>query len=135
MSRRYGCRTKEKTTLDEGQALALCENLNRGLAFTRAARYGKTYLGAALAQVILASQSKATQKPILTVCMTNHALDSFLEDLLKDGITKVARLGGGSKEDWTKSHLLRGLSSKMKLTQIELNNLRSRRLRLECRFC
>lgn len=127
---------REKTTLDEGQAIALCENLNRGLAFTQGPPgTGKTYLGAALAQVILASQSKATQKPILTVCMTNHALDSFLEDLLKDGITKVARLGGGSKEDWTKSHLLRGLSSKMKLTQIELNNLRSRRLRLECRFC
>ncbi|KAI9870942.1 MAG: hypothetical protein M1830_003607 [Pleopsidium flavum] len=122
----------QRTTLDEGQAVALCENLNRGLAFTQGPPgTGKTYLGAALAQVILASQSKATPKPILTVCMTNHALDSFLEDLIKDGITKVARLGGGSKEEWTKSHLLRGLSSKMKLTQIERNNIRSGRVRLE----
>lgn len=126
---------REKTTLDDGQAVALCENLNRGLAFTQGPPgTGKTYLGAALAQVILASQSKATPRPILTVCMTNHALDSFLQDLLKDGITKIVRLGGGSKEDWTKSHSLRSLSSKLKLTQIELSSLRTSRLRLECKF-
>lgn len=124
---------RNKTTLDEGQAIALCENLNRDLAFTQGPPgTGKTYLGVSLAKVILASQSKATPKPILTVCMTNHALDSFLQDLLKDGIVSVARLGGGSREEWTKPHLLRELSSKLKRTQIEQSTLSSSRLRLEC---
>lgn len=124
---------RHKTTLDEGQAIALCENLNRDLAFTQGPPgTGKTYLGVSLAKVILASQSKATPKPILTVCMTNHALDSFLQDLLKDGIVKVARLGGGSKEEWTKPHLLRELSSRLKRTQIEQSTLSTSRLRLEC---
>ena len=124
---------RENTTLDEGQAVALCENLNRGLAFTQGPPgTGKTYLGVSLAKVILASRSKATPKPILTVCMTNHALDSFLQDLLKDGVVGVARLGGGSREEWTKPHLLRELSSKLKRTQIEQSTLSTSRLRLEC---
>lgn len=126
---------RNKTTLDEGQALALCENLNRDLAFTQGPPgTGKTYLGVSLAKVILASQSKATPKPILTVCTTNHALDSFLQDLLKDGVVNVARLGGGSREEWTKPYLLRELSSRLKRTQIEQSILSTSRLRLECMF-
>lgn len=126
---------RNKTTLDEGQAVALCENLNRDLAFTQGPPgTGKTYLGVSLAKVILASQSKATPKPILTVCMTNHALDGFLQDLLKDGIVSVARLGGGSREEWTKPHLLRELSSRLKRTQIEQSILSTSRLRQECMF-
>lgn len=33
----------------------------------------------------------------MCVCYTNHALDSFLEDLLGKGITDLVRIGGGSK--------------------------------------
>lgn len=46
-----------------------------------------------LAQIILAS----TDQKIVCVCYTNHALDSFLEDLLGKGITDLVRIGGGSK--------------------------------------
>lgn len=31
------------------------------------------------------------------MCYTNHALDSFLEDMLSKGITDIVRIGGGSK--------------------------------------
>ncbi len=54
---------------------------------------GKTFLGVLLAQAILSS----TSEKILCVCYTNHALDSFLEDMLSKGITDLVRIGGGSK--------------------------------------
>ena len=122
----------KETTLDEGQAAALHENLSRSLAFTQGPPgTGKTYLGVSLSKVILSSQDKSNPKPILAVCMTNHALDSFLGDLKTDGITSIARLGAGSKEEWTKPFLLRELSQKMKITRIESVNLRDARLQVE----
>ena len=123
---------RHETTLDEGQAAALHENLSRCLAFTQGPPgTGKTYLGVSLSKTILSSQDKSNPKPILAVCMTNHALDSFLGDLKKDGITRIARLGAGSKEEWTKHYLLRELSQKVKRTRIESINLRGARLQVE----
>lgn len=122
---------KSKTSLDGGQAVALCENLNRRMAFTQGPPgTGKTYLGVAIAKVILSSLS-SRPKPILVVCLTNHALDSFLEDLRKSGIVRLARLGGGSKEDWTKPYLVKEQSSKLKRTQIENHNLMFTKIRLD----
>jgi len=112
-----------RTTLDGGQSTALCENLCRGLAFTQGPPgTGKTYLGVSLAKVLLASR-RISPKPILCVTQTNHALDAYLHDLLNDGVTKIARLGRGSKEDWTAPYLVRELSRKMKLTQFERSKM------------
>lgn len=91
------------TTLDHGQAIALCESLSRGLAFTQGPPgTGKTFLGASLCKVIL----KHAPQPILVACMTNHALDNFLGDLVKQGVRKIARIGRGSKEEWTDKYTL-----------------------------
>ena len=88
----------KSTTLDKGQATALCESLSRELAFTQGPPgTGKTFLGVALSKVIL---HQVPGKPILVACMTNHALDNFLADLYKQGITKLARIGANSKEGW-----------------------------------
>ncbi|KAI9794294.1 MAG: hypothetical protein M1835_006682 [Candelina submexicana] len=120
------------TTLDQGQALALSQNLSRGLTFTQGPPgTGKSYLGVSLTKAVVSSQNGANAKPVLAVCMTNHALDSFLEDLVKDGITQVARLGAGSKVEWTKPYTLRELSHKIKLTQLESHNLLRPRIRVE----
>ncbi|KAL8770000.1 MAG: hypothetical protein Q9209_004247 [Squamulea sp. 1 TL-2023] len=98
------------TTLDHGQAIALCENLSRELAFTQGPPgTGKTFLGVSLAKVIL---RHAPKKPILVACMTNHALDNFLGDLIKQGITKVARIGSGSKEEWMDKYTLQSMRKK-----------------------
>ena len=121
-----------RTSLDQGQAVALFENLNRGLAMTQGPPgTGKTYLGVALAQVILASQDKANPQPILVASQTNRACDDFLHDLTKKGISKIARLGGGSKEEWIKPHLLRELTSNMKLTSIERFTLNEARKQVD----
>lgn len=51
--------------------------------------------------------------------MTNHALDSFLGDLHSAGVTKLARLGQGSKEVWIKQYQISELAHNMTLTQNE----------------
>lgn len=90
---------ERQTTLDEGQAKSFTHSLTSNLAFTQGPPgTGKTFLGVALTKTILASTPPESSRPILAVCMTNHALDSFLGDLVKDGITKIIRLGGGSKD-------------------------------------
>ncbi|KAI9810893.1 MAG: hypothetical protein M1827_005752 [Pycnora praestabilis] len=123
---------EKETTLDNGQARALCENLTRGLAFTQGPPgTGKTYLGVALVKAIIASPIQCKPKPILAVCMTNHALDSFLQDLLKEGITRIVRLGAGSKEEWIKPYRLMEISNKTKRTQLEYVRLREKKLRVE----
>lgn len=109
------------TTLDQGQAVALCENLSRGLAFTQGPPgTGKTFLGVSLAKVIL---QHMPERPILVACMTNHALDNFLGDLLAKGISKVARLGSGSKEDWTSKHTMASLRKNLRNTCAETTKL------------
>ena len=106
---------KHETTLDEGQAQALCENLCHGLAFTQGPPgTGKTYLGVALVKALLASRQETDARPILVVCMTNHALDSFLGGLRSAGLTQFARLGRGSKELWTAAHSISALSRRSK---------------------
>ncbi len=55
---------------------------------------GKSFIGALIAKSIY----QFTQKVILVVCFTNHALDQFLEDLLDIGIPsdQMVRIGGKS---------------------------------------
>ena len=55
---------------------------------------GKSFIGALIAKSIY----RFTQKVVLVVCFTNHALDQFLEDLLDIGIPsdQMVRLGGKS---------------------------------------
>lgn len=114
----------QETTLDHGQAYALCENLCRGLAFTQGPPgTGKSFLGSSLIRVLLASRSPFQQKPILVVCMTNHALDSFLDDLRKLGVPRLVRLGGNSKESWTKEIQISTVSRNMKRTTFERSSL------------
>ena len=106
---------ERETTLDEGQAQALCENLCRGLAFTQGPPgTGKTFLGVALVKALLASRQETDSRPILVVCMTNHALDSFLGGLRSAGLTRFARFGRGSKELWTAAHSISALSRRTK---------------------
>lgn len=55
---------------------------------------GKSFIGALIAKTIFLY----TEKVMLVVCFTNHALDQFLEDLLDIGIPagQMLRLGGKS---------------------------------------
>ena len=114
----------EETTLDRGQAYALCQNLYRDIAFTQGPPgTGKTFLGSMLVKVLLASRDYFSTKPILVVCMTNHALDNFLTELRNSGVTNLARLGSNSKQSWTKQIQIGNLTRSMKQTSFEKDNL------------
>ena len=64
--------------------------------------------------------------------MTNHALDSYLEDLRKSGVKKLARLGGQSKEQWTKEYKLSVISRNVKRTTFERSSLAQCHNQIEC---
>ena len=118
------------SSLDEGQAMAFCDTMTREVAFTQGPPgTGKTFLGVALARTILASRLPPNFKPILVVCLTNHALDSFLKGLIDAGVKSIARIGGGSREDWTKQYLLKTISRKMKKTDEEFHDKRDAELK------
>ncbi|EXJ74314.1 uncharacterized protein A1O5_02610 [Cladophialophora psammophila CBS 110553] len=105
---------KRETTLDEGQAAAFRDSLLREYACTQGPPgCGKTFLGVQLAKTLL--DSRPSQKPILLVCLTNHALDSFLANLRDAGVSGLLRVGSGSKEDWTDTINLRNLRRKTRL--------------------
>lgn len=91
---------REQTTLDHGQAVAFRDSLSREFALTQGPPgCGKTFLAVQLTKILL--RSRTTCKPILLVCLTNHALDKFLGDLRDAGVDKVLRIGRGSKQEWT----------------------------------
>ena len=124
----------KQTTLDDGQATAFVEAMSNEMALVQGPPgTGKTFLGVSLTKAILAARS-SSQKPILAVCTTNHALDSFLGDLLEHGVKKVARVGNGSKEEWTKQYGLKALTSSMKFTEHEVQKRAQVYRKVKCRF-
>ncbi|KAE8393481.1 hypothetical protein BDV23DRAFT_191655 [Aspergillus alliaceus] len=81
---------QEQSTLDDAQAQALVQTLQRKIGYT----------GVALIKVLLANKVrvKSPLGPIICVCYTNHALDQLLEDLLDDKVTtQIIRIGAQSK--------------------------------------
>uniref|UniRef100_A0A2S2P903 NFX1-type zinc finger-containing protein 1 n=2 Tax=Schizaphis graminum TaxID=13262 RepID=A0A2S2P903_SCHGA len=61
---------------------------------------GKTYIGLEIVKVIIENMydTNKLNHPIMVVCMTNHALDQFLEGIWK--ITRnISRFGRGTKSD------------------------------------
>ena len=68
---------------------------------------GKSFVGKLLLNILLKNRHlyDSQQSPILLVCYTNRALDSFLEDML-DVTNKIIRIGGRSKSDLLEVHNL-----------------------------
>ena len=68
---------------------------------------GKSFVGKLLVNILLKNRHlyDSHQSPILLVCYTNRALDSFLEDML-DVTNKIIRIGGRSKSELLEVHNL-----------------------------
>jgi hypothetical protein len=69
---------------------------------------GKTFIGSLIAQIIRDNSDES----ILCVCYTNHALDQFLEHMLKRGEKRLVRIGGRTKSEALKKYELKALSQK-----------------------
>ncbi|KAJ3994672.1 P-loop containing nucleoside triphosphate hydrolase protein [Lentinula boryana] len=96
----------KKIVLDTAQARSLLSGLKQNLSIIQGPPgTGKSFIGALLAKFLYAF----SDRKILVVCYTNHALDQFLEDLLDVDIPEgdMVRLGGGRTAGRTQSMLLK----------------------------
>ena len=150
----------------QAQLKALQAALNQNLVVIQGPPgTGKTFLGVKIVLTLLANgvgerrrffegfedfeeeeDGLVTAGPVLCVCYTNHALDQFLESLVKAGIEDVVRVGGHSKSAVLESknlhrmphgapdHRIGKLTGQMKKLQEELKgmvgNLQQLRARL-----
>ncbi|KAG1856396.1 P-loop containing nucleoside triphosphate hydrolase protein [Suillus subalutaceus] len=88
--------TPNPIQLDRSQALSILSGLTQRVSLIQGPPgTGKSFVGALLAKAL----HDFTDQTILVVCYTNHALDQFLDDLLKIGIPDdhMVRLGGRAK--------------------------------------
>ncbi|KAL8995168.1 MAG: hypothetical protein Q9169_005053 [Polycauliona sp. 2 TL-2023] len=88
--------SSKSVVLDRSQNESLVASLNQTVSLIQGPPgTGKSFIGALAAKIIYQS----TEKTILVVCFTNHALDQFLEDLLDVGIpaSTMLRLGNIGK--------------------------------------
>ncbi|KAF1968342.1 hypothetical protein BU23DRAFT_592152 [Bimuria novae-zelandiae CBS 107.79] len=109
-----------KVGLDHGQCRAMIAALTREFAFIQGPPgTGKTHLGVKLMKILLDVKEKADLGPIVVVCYTNHALDQFLEHLVKTGLKKVIRIGGRSRSQLLEDHNLRVIAQSEPKTKSE----------------
>ncbi|KAG1804050.1 P-loop containing nucleoside triphosphate hydrolase protein [Suillus subaureus] len=88
--------------LDKSQAASLLAGLTQKLSLIQGPPgTGKSFIGALLAKAI----HDHTEQKILVVCYTNHALDQFLEDLMKIGIPDINMVRLGSRANAQVAHL------------------------------
>ncbi|XP_054840650.1 NFX1-type zinc finger-containing protein 1-like [Eublepharis macularius] len=98
--------------LDESQILAIRMALSREFVLIQGPPgTGKTFIGLKILEVLLANQALWNKDctPCLVVCYTNHALDQFLEGILKFQRSGVVRIGGRSKNQAVASCSLRNV--------------------------
>ena len=100
--------------LDPSQAEALYAALTQKLVVIQGPPgTGKTFLGLKIVQVLLQNKAywirtalNSDPAPILVICLTNHALDQFLEGISKF-TSQIARIGGQSKSEAMQRFALR----------------------------
>ncbi|XDG04944.1 hypothetical protein ABKA04_004559 [Annulohypoxylon sp. FPYF3050] len=109
-----------RSSLDEGQALALLNTLKRSLALIQGPPgTGKSYTGEAIIKVLLANKKNADIGPIICVCRTNHALDQLLENIWHGGVKQIIRIGSRSKSVILKEVNLRKVAQDVERTRSE----------------
>ncbi|XP_061894235.1 NFX1-type zinc finger-containing protein 1 isoform X1 [Entelurus aequoreus] len=106
--------------LNESQMQALRLALTKELAIIQGPPgTGKTHVGLKIAHALLDNREHWNNSQMLVVCFTNHALDQFLEGILKFLPNGIVRVGGRSNSELLKrfniKELTSGPSSKMPL--------------------
>ncbi|OCT76170.1 NFX1-type zinc finger-containing protein 1 [Xenopus laevis] len=107
--------TKEELGLDESQFEAFRMSLTRELSIVQGPPgTGKTYVGLKIVHTLLANSAfwKNGKNPILIVCFTNHALDQFLEGIIKYQACNIVRVGSRSNSEILQNCSLSKIRSK-----------------------
>ena len=103
--------------LDKSQLEAVKTCLNNKISIVQGPPgTGKTLTGAIVADILL----KNVKTPILIVCHTNHALDQFIEHVMKvSKERKIGRIGGRCKNEEIQKFNLKGIFKRKKYKKIE----------------
>ncbi|KFM60378.1 NFX1-type zinc finger-containing protein 1, partial [Stegodyphus mimosarum] len=100
--------TAEELELDDQQCEALRIALTKKVAIIQGPPgTDKTYMGVKIVKYLL---SNVHQIPIIICCFTNHALDQFLESILRH-TKNVVRLGSQSKSELLEPYVITGIMS------------------------
>ncbi|PWY66022.1 AAA family ATPase [Aspergillus heteromorphus CBS 117.55] len=86
---------EREISLDASQVKSLLDGLEQRISVIQGPPgTGKSFIGALIAKIL----HDHTDKTMMVICYTNHALDQFLEDLMDIGIpdTSMVRLGAKS---------------------------------------
>uniref|UniRef100_T1IUF3 AAA+ ATPase domain-containing protein n=1 Tax=Strigamia maritima TaxID=126957 RepID=T1IUF3_STRMM len=126
--------TPEALNLDVFQRRAMHLALSSSLAIIQGPPgTGKTHVGLKIVEALLSNlrltRCRNQSNPILVVCFTNHALDQFLEGIIKF-TNRVVRLGSRSinpaMEPFTLREIMKGsVKSKLKREILDLKKQRS----------
>uniref|UniRef100_H2Y581 AAA+ ATPase domain-containing protein n=1 Tax=Ciona savignyi TaxID=51511 RepID=H2Y581_CIOSA len=107
--------------LDKSQLHALQTALTNEVALIQGPPgTGKTYIGLKVMRLLLANQEPRIfdpKNPILVVCYTNHALDQFLEGILKFNRSGIIRVGGRCKSKKLEQYTLKNRREKNSMFQ------------------
>ena len=94
---------EDKTSLNHSQLLAIQKALSREFVIIQGPPgTGKTFVGLKITHSLLVNKSvwkTPRQSQVLIVCYTNHALDQFVEGLLKMGHENILRVGSRCQND------------------------------------
>ena len=107
---------QDSMSFDESQLAAVKNALTREVSIVQGPPgTGKTYIGLKIAEVLLLNSEVWNKDggPILVLCYTNHALDQFLEGILKFH-TEIVRVGSRSKNEELANYNLANLRREMK---------------------
>ena len=117
----------EVKRLDQSQIKALQMALTHKVALIQGPPgTGKTMIGKKIVEALVINKAKwdhLSPSPILVVCYTNHALDQFLEKLIKmkkdfesseksSPLCKIVRIGGGCTSEKVEECSIKHLNSK-----------------------
>jgi len=121
---------QEKLGLDEMQYKAFKAALTNELTVIQGPPgTGKTFVGLMIIETIIKNLyhfhvPNRLKNPILVVCYTNHALDQFMEGIIK--FTKnVVRIGGQTKSDIVKDYTLKNVTKYYRKSSNVFKTIRS----------
>lgn len=100
--------------LDASQLAAVMSSLQKEFSVIQGPPgTGKTFIGLKIVQVLLTNKSvwNSDGGPILVVCYTNHALDQFLEGILRC-TDEIVRLGGRCSSEILQDYTITSLRRK-----------------------
>ena len=109
--------------LDDSQFKAVQRALTNEFVITQGPPgTGKTYIGLKIVKALLHNykawstnvEGAVDHRPMLIVCYTNHALDQFLEGILKFYQGDILRVGGRSNSEILKNHNINTYRTKMR---------------------